>query len=40
MMETYFLKMKLNKNKLNVPYIKPHLENNSKCALIHRTNNK
>lgn len=37
-MEISLLKMKLNKNKLIVAYIKLHLEDN-KYALIHRTTN-
>lgn len=38
-MEIKLLKMKLYKNKVILFYIKPYLENNSKCALIHRTTN-
>lgn len=30
--------MKLNKNKVILFYIEPHLENNCTRALIHRTN--
>lgn len=37
-MEICLLKMKLNKNKIILSYIKLYLENNSKYALIHTTN--